>query len=457
MAAAFKDLMEDGEAAHADERYVDALSAFEAALKAATAPHQRAMTLDRMANACYRLKEDDRAFALLDEAIEAALPTADSDNASAIALARAWYDKGGMMAQVGRGPASFEPLDLLISRFADRVSSGPARDRDELRYHVALTMELKAAGLRKLDRARDAIACYDDMIRRFAPVTEGSIEPIIARAMRNRAWLLGDLGRQDEEIAAYDALVERYGENHLLEVSHIIIDTLTSKHQCYRDQEEFEKAAETCDEITRRYFFDLGDGIAERVARTMIRRGNYLNKLGRTAEELAAYDQVLETYGHFKEPEVRIHVAKSLMFKAVSLNDADQGAAEMECYDEVLRRFAKDTDDEIRAVAADAFIYKGMSLGAIAEDAAGDAGVRQVESEIACYDEVLARYGEDDSIHLRRAVAEALLHKADTLMEVGRIGEALPCLEQIIEAYAAIEDEELAETVREARALKAEI
>ena len=98
-----------------------------------------------------------------------------------------------------------------------------------------------------------------------------------------------------------------------------------------------------------------------------------------------------------------------------------------------------------------------MSLGAIAEDAAEDTGVREVDAEIACYNEVLARYGADASVHLKRVVAEALLHKADTLLDVGRTGEALLCVDQIIGAYAAIKDKELAETVKEARALKAEI
>lgn len=457
MGKSFKDLMKDGETAYADDRYADALAEFEAALNLAREPHQRSEALNRMANACYHLKDDKRAFVLLDQAADAALPTADADKASAIALARAWYDKGGMMAQVVRNATAFGPLDLLIDRFADGASGGPTRDQDELRYVVVLAMNLKASGLRKLERARDAIACYDDMIRRFASVTETPVEDVISSAMLYRAWLVGDLGRQDEEIAAYDALVARYGENHLLEVSHTILDALSGKLRCYREQEDYEKAVEVCDEIIRRYYFDPGDGIAERVARTMIRRGNLLNKLGRTVEELASYDQVLEIYGGFDEPDVRIHVAKSLMFKAVSLGDADQVGAEMQCYEEVLRRYADDPADEVRAVAADALIHKGMSLGAIAEDAAEDTGVREVDAEIACYDEVLARYGADESIHLKRTVAEALLHKADTLLNAGRFGEASSCLDRLIAAYAAIDDEELAETVKEARALKAEI
>jgi tetratricopeptide (TPR) repeat protein len=457
MAASFKDLIEQGESAYSDERYADALSAFETALPAAKAPHQRAMMLDRMANACYRLKQDDRALDLLDQAIAASLPSADSDPRCAISLASAWYSKGGMMGQMGQGPAALEPLDLLIGRFADMTTGGPERDQDQLRYLVVRAMRLKAAGFRRMKRLPDAIACYDEVIRRFSSVTEVAIEAELSYCMLDRAWLLGDLGRHDEEIAGCNALVTRYGNNHLLEVSHDIVSALTTKHQAHRDLEEFEKAVEACDDLIRRYEFDPGDGIMERVARTMIRRANYLNKLGRGDEELAGYDTVSRLYGHSDDPEVRIHAAKALMFKAVSLGDADQVGAEMRCYEEVLRRYADDPTDEVRAVAADALIHKGMSLGAIAEDAAEDTGVREVEAEIACYDDVIARYGADESIHLKRAVAEALLHKADTMLNAGRVGEASSCLDRLIAAYAAIDDEELAETVKEARALKAEI
>ena len=145
------------------------------------------------------------------------------------------------------------------------------------------------------------------------------------------------------------------------------------------------------------------------------------------------------------------------MFKAVTLNDADQTAAEMECYEEVLRRYAEDTDPGVRAVAADALIHKGCSLATLAEDAAGDAANRDVEPEIACFDEVVTRYGEDDAIDLKRAVAEALLHKAESLLEAGRTSAGIACLDSVIDGYGSVKDRELGEIVNDAHALRAEI
>ncbi|HEY1383071.1 MAG TPA: tetratricopeptide repeat protein [Dongiaceae bacterium] len=459
MASSFEEQFERAETALSDDDYPKALAAFEDALNSARLPHQRARSLDGMANASFHLKKHERAFDLLDQAIASCLPIADTDKLAAMTLARAWYDKAGMCAETGKVTEALSVLDRLVDRFSDRACAIDERDREELyfRLTVVRSASMKATALRKLDRKREAVACYDDMIRRFQPIDDVAVEDAVSRAMLNRAWLLGDLGREDEEIKAYESLVERYGNNHLLRVSHTIIDALTGKLQCYREQEDFVEALKAADDLISRYEFDPGRGIAERVARTMIRRADLLNKMGRTEEELAAYDKVVTCFGHWKEPDVRLHAAKALMFKAVSLNDADQSAAEIECYDELIRRYGQDKNEEVRTVAADALTYKGMSLGAIAEDAAEDTGEREIEAEIACYDEVIRRYGEEEFVGLQCAVAEALLHKGETLVNVGRPGEASACFDAIIQNYAAIEDTNVREIVGDARDLKAQI
>lgn len=459
MAPSFDKSFERAEQALSDDDYVAALASFEEALNLARLPYQRARALDGIANASFRLKKHESAFDFLDQAISSCLATADTDQLAAMALARAWYDKAGMCAETGRVKEALAVLEPLVDRFSDRACAIDERDREELyfRLTVVRAASMKATALRKLDRKREAAACYDDMIHRFQSVDDVAVEDAVSRAMLNRAWLLGDLGRGDEEIKAYDLLVERYGNNHLLRVSHTIIDALTGKLQCYREQEDFVEALGAADDLISRYEFDPGRGIGERVARTMIRRADLLNKLDRTEEELAAYDKVVAYFGHWEEPEVRLHAAKALMFKAVTLNDADQSAAEIECYDEVIRRYGEDANEEVRTVAADALIHKGLSLGAIAEDAAEDTGERETEAEVACYDEVVARYGNQEFVGLQRAVAEALLHKGETLLEAGRTSEATTCLDTIIRSYAGIKDSDLQEIVGDARDLKAQI
>jgi tetratricopeptide (TPR) repeat protein len=243
---------------------------------------------------------------------------------------------------------------------------------------------------------------------------------------------------------------------YLLELSHAVIAALENKLLAYRDQEDYEAMVETCDDLIRRYEFDAGEGIADRVGRTMIRKASALNKLGRTAQEVACYDKVAQTYGGWPEPELRKHAAVAMISKAVTLNDADQTAAEMECYEEVIRAYAEDADERVRALAAQAMIYKGLSLRAIAEDAAEDTGIIDTAPEIACYDGVIDRYGAEDHVEIQRAVAEALLRKGEILLETGETAAAAACCDALIEGFAGIKDEEIAETLKEARTLRAE-
>jgi tetratricopeptide (TPR) repeat protein len=460
MAASFGEHLEHGEKALARFDNAEALAAFEAALQRATRPHERALALDGIATIRFRHKEDEQALALLEQAAAACMPNGETpaDAQTACALAQVWYDKCYTLMTLDRGEDAIDVCDQSLSRFLDRVTAvAPAgNDWRKLRRTIAKTMAMKGSVLLALDRMQESLACNEEAMRRFRDIDDLGVQRSVARAMRQRAWLFGQLGRLDKKVEAYDELFARFGASTDSQIGETVLTGLEDKMQIYRDQEDFETVIEICDQIIGRYRADSYWPIADTVARTMVRQAVAFGRRGARGKELAAYDTVVRLYGDSPDPTLRLHGAKALMFKAVTLSDADEVSAEMECYDEVVRRYAEDADREVRVVAADALIHKGISLGAIAEDAAEDTGVREVDSEIACYDEVARRYGAEETLVLKRAVAEALLHKAETLLDVGRNGEASVCLDALIGGCAAIQDEELAEIVKDARELRAE-
>lgn len=70
---------------------------------------------------------------------------------------------------------------------------------------------------------------------------------------------------------------------------------------------------------------------------------------------------------------------------------------------------------------------------------------------------MINRYGDEDWDSTRRAVAAALQHKGESLLETGRAVAAAACFDAIIERYAKrIYDPVLDEVVQEARRLRAE-
>ncbi|WP_162917337.1 hypothetical protein [Dongia deserti] len=454
--------LERGEDALSKVKNAEALAAFEEALKLAARPHERALALDGLATIRFRHDEKQQALDLLDEAASLCLATERSDPAGAQiarALAQIWYDKSIVLTTMDRDEAAIATLDQSLTRFLDRVASAVPLGNEllELRRLVARSLNRKGSALHSLERWQESLDCSEEAIRRFQDVDDVVVQRCVARAMRYRAKLFGYLGRQDKEIEGYGELFARFGASSDRQISEAVLIGLEDKMQIYRDQEDFETVVEICDQIIDRYRTESYWPIADSVARTMIRQAVAFGRRGARNKELAAYDNVLRLYGDSPDPTLRLHAGKALMFKAVTLSDADEVSAEMDCYDEVLRRYAEDPDDQVRAVAADALIHKGMSLGAIAEDAAADTGEREIDSEIACYDEAVRRYSDADSIHLKHAVAEALLHKAETLAEVGRTAEASQSVDRLIASYAAEKDRDLQEIVEEARALQAEL
>ncbi len=457
----FSEHLDRGEEALAKFHNTEARTAFEAALELAKLPHERAFALDGIATIHFRNDEKKQALDLLDQAAALCSPQgADpADGRTAHAFAQICYDKAIILITLDRDADAVAALDQSLDRFLDRVTCAVplGSELKALRRLMAKSLNMKGTALFALDRLQDSLACSEETMRRFKEADDIAVQRSVARAMHRRAQLFGYLGRLDKEIEGYDELFARFGASADHQISEAVLTGLENKMSIYRDQEDFESVIEVCDQIINRYGTESYWPIADTVARTMVRRAVAFGRRGAHNKELAAYDTVLRLYGDSPDSTLRLHGAKALIFKAVSLSDADETSAEMECYDEVIRRYADDADGEVRVVAADALLHKGLSLGAIAEDAAEDIGVREIDAEIACYDEVMRRYGAEESLALKRAVAEALLHKAETLAEAGRGSGASACLETLIASYAAINDEDIAETVKEARALQAEI
>jgi len=455
MATSFDEHFERARQALDDRERVMARAACEAALAVATAPYQRALALDGLAETYFFEDDKDRALELLDQAIAICLPEdSPKDVNTAYALAQSWDDKATFLAMMQRDEEALTVLEELLHRLLDRVTDTP-QSKWELEFCVVVARALRAKStlLMGVRQINGSITCCEEIIRRFGGAKDDRLLYHVARAMYWRAAHLGDTGRQDKEVEGYNELITRFGESPNEDIIEAVLEGFEQKTRIYQDQEDLEMVIETCDDLIRRYGEHSDWHAANRVGRAMIRRAVALGKSGQHGKELAGYDTVVQRYGKSPEGILRRHAAKALMFKAVTLNDADQAAAEMECYEEVLRRYAEDADARVRAVAADALIHKGMSLATLAEDA----GSREIDPEIACYDEVVTRYGEDDAIDLMRAVAEALLHKAEALLGVGQTNAGVACLDAVIDGYQSIKDGELREIVNDARAFKAEI
>lgn len=449
-----------------DERERDkARIALEAAQALARTPAEHALVLNGLADVTFFFREDRQGgLDLLDRSIALSLPLVDSDPQdmrAALALTEACTEKSKYLVMTHRSDEALAPLNLALDRLLEAVNAREPRNAIErdLRHAIVRAMRMKVGVLMESaseQSVRNALACSQDLVRRFRDVEEYRVKRAVAYTLCRSGWMLERLGRNDQQITVYDDVIARYGHMQERRMREVVLEALDQKVLAYRDQEDFEATLEACDNLIERYESDPEDYAMDAVAKTMIRKGGVLNKLGKIAPELACYDKVIAIWAEHPEWMLRKHAAEALISKAVALNEADQTGAEMECYEELLRRYAEDEHELVRSVAAHGLVYKGLSLRAIAEDAAEDTGVLETEPEIACYDRVIDRYGAEKSISVRRAIAEAFLHKGESLLETGRTAEAAPCFDAVIDRHGASRDPAFQEMVRYARELRAE-
>ena len=110
--------------------------------------------------------------------------------------------------QLSVGIAAYEDKQLEIARDAwERAARG-------LEPSLAATATLLVGMiLGELGRTDEEIAVYDDVVARYGDDPEPALREQTARALFNKGVTLGQLNRSDEEIVVYDDVVARYGDD----------------------------------------------------------------------------------------------------------------------------------------------------------------------------------------------------------------------------------------------------
>jgi hypothetical protein len=115
------------------------------------------------------------------------------------------------------------------------------------------------------------------------------------------------------------------------------------------------------------------------VAESLVSKGAELWMLGRAADAVSVYDEVLSQVGGATELALRAHVAGALNGKGVALGTLGRLHESVLAFDEVLERFGEATEPALRALVANALVSETMALMALssrgADDVAG--GVRE--------------------------------------------------------------------------------
>ena len=251
---------------------------------------------------------------------------------------------------------TIEELDSVVERFGD--STEPA-----LREPVARALFNKGNALGELGRPEQAIEAYDSVVERFGDAPEPALREGVASALFNKGNALGELGRPEQAIEAYDSVVERFGDAPEPALREPVARALFNKGNALGELGHPEQAIEAYDSVVERFDDAPEPALRERVAMALVNKGNALRKLGHPEQAIEAFDSVVERFGDAPEPALREPVARALVNIGNALDELGRSEQAIEAYDSVVERFGDAPEPALRERVAMALANKGVALG----------------------------------------------------------------------------------------------
>jgi tetratricopeptide (TPR) repeat protein len=211
-------------------------------------------------------------------------------------------------------------------------------------------------------------------------------------------------------------------------------------------ENEFEAAVEHFSEAVR-----TEGATQSEIATALVNKGFALNKLNRSNDAIATYNEVVERFKSATEPFLCEGVVKALINKGWTLNNMDRANEAMVVYNEAVGRFRDSTEPAVLEGVANALFNKGLILGVL----------DRTDEAIGVYDEIIGRFKDttDREPRLRELVAKAYLNKGEALRYPGRDDEAIATFNEVISRLKDATEPQLRETfamalVNKGRALR---
>jgi tetratricopeptide (TPR) repeat protein len=270
--------------------------------------------------------------------------------------------------------------DLVVKAadFLDTVS----RASEPIALRVAMALVNKGIVLGAFNRSEEAVAVYDELLRRFADAPEPALREQVANALFNKGIVLGALNRNEEAVAVYDELLRRFADAPESALREKVAKALVNKGFALGALNRSEGAVAVYDEVLRRFAEAPEPALREQVANALFNKGFRLGALNRSEEEVAIYDELLRRFTDAPEPALREQVAKALVGKGFRLGELNRSEEAVSVYDEVMHRFADALEPALREPVAMALVNKGVTYELL----------DRREAAISTYEELLSRF-----------------------------------------------------------------
>ncbi|MBQ3818745.1 MAG: tetratricopeptide repeat protein [Acetobacter sp.] len=193
------------------------------------------------------------------------------------------------------------------------------------------------------------------------------------------------------------------------------------------------------------------------VAQTETERAEAMNFKGDCLIALQRYEEALQIYNNSiakfqndckreAEPFLKEHIAKAFFQKMETLSKLKRQAEISSVYDEMVCRFGDDNTLFIRKYLAKALFEKARYFGHLAEKENSLAAYA-----LALYDELLQKFSNETDTEIKQYVSGAMFCKGAALSNLERYDDAIKAYDACIEKFSNETDTEIQKIVKEAR------
>ena len=280
----------------------------------------------------------------------------------------------------------------------------------------------KGVALGQAGRTDEEVAAYQEVERRFGDAPDTALREQVARALFNKGVALGQAGRADEAVAAYQEVGRRFGDAPDTALRELVSRALVNKGVALRQAGHTDEAVATYQEVERRFGDASEPALRELVSRAFVNKGVALRQAGRTDEAVAVYQEVEQRFGDAPDTALRELVSRALVNKGVALGQAGRADEAVTAYQEVEQRFGDAPDTAMREQVTTALFNKGVTLG--------QAG--RTNEAVAAYQEVEQRFGAPPDTALRELVSKAKYNLACALARNGQPDNAFSKLQECL-------------------------
>ena len=152
-------------------------------------------------------------------------------------------------------------------------------------------------GARSSERFAEALDDFDRALAIAAPARVLVERERAAQALAHSAWVLRQLGHDDEAVEAYEALVERYGADAHPAFRRLVSSALVSAGIVLEQRGSYGRAVEKYEQVFARFRDDPDPEVRARAARGLYYNGLRLARTGERSTAREVFEQVVALYG----------------------------------------------------------------------------------------------------------------------------------------------------------------